>query len=524
MNESLFGFPRTLSSVKQIFLPSNSCIRYDFSPSDVEAIICHSSENSTATFLIPRYPKYNKTVYVANMSSGSTINILIDGNSTPSVSLNYREFVQITCISQLYIISSKGFVRTNKTLLSGRYVETGWITQFQNTTAYNDLCISSENGSNYIYTLSNVTAPYSRNVITKLDSKGSVLWHVMCESSDFNFNSIISSVEEGTPYIYVAGSYSDCSVVAKLTKDADVVWCKRFGAVSSLFYSCCLSYEGQNRYIYAVGKERSTGNYRAYIVKLGTDGSVIWQKTCELSSFNQILASAEGNTNYLYVKSENVIIKHTSDGSVVWSKYPSSGAITSMVRSVENNTVYIYAGHSYSGIFTVVKLTPDGSPVWTKKTNAQGTPFYRSAFVRDRVLICGALRFSSSDYYPYVWTVLSDGSMGFQRYVYPKSGSVISDSAKHPSVFFENGVAYTCFTISTANIYYIMKFCVDFPPSGQIIDIPSLTIYPASASITDNSIVFQTGSYTFSDISVNITSPMLTLIPVKLCQTWSELP
>lgn len=520
MNESLFGFPRTPHSLKQLYLSPNSSTRYSFSPSDVDFVVCHSAENSTATLVIPRSPKYSKTVFIANMSPGTTINILIDGNSTPSASLYYREFVQITCSSQLYTISSKGFVRTGKSLMSGIYPETGWIVRFPQITECNSMCVLSENNVNYLYmVLTYKAGSYTKSALAKADSNGKLIWSLMENTGDITFRHIISSVEQGTSYIYIVGSYMSgyYAFIAKLTKDAEIVWSKRFSTAST-FYSCCLSYEGQDKYIYAVGTIRVSGSNNAYIVKLTTDGSVVWQKTYSASSFTKVVFSPEG---YIYALNSGAIVKLSTEGTMIWQ----IGGISITIPTIENNTSYLYIGRQYSYDFVLSKITPSLSVVWSKKIPSQGsgeTYMDSAVVVGNSIFVCGGLRISSYRH-PYMFKISFDGSVEWQRYTYSGIYQTIYDIAKSVLVVSEKGLVYAYFFLIEEDSRHLMKYCLNYPTNGPVPDIPSIQILPISVPISDYPISLPTLSNTLSDVSNTIVSQSLSLIPITLFYSWSEL-
>ncbi|MFN3605560.1 MAG: hypothetical protein ACK4UJ_12715, partial [Leptonema sp. (in: bacteria)] len=161
-------------------------------------------------------------------------------------------------------------------------------------------------------------------------------------SSDY-FNSVATSIENNTVYIYAVGyEYSstgsnDEAFITKWNTDGTLVWQKKIGGSNDdYFYSVTTSIENNTVYIYAVGYEySSTGNsnYEAFITKWNTDGTLVWQKKI-------------GGSNHDY--------------------------FLSVTTSIENNTVYIYAvGYEYSSTGNyeafITKWNTDGTLVWQKK-------------------------------------------------------------------------------------------------------------------------------------------------------------
>jgi len=204
-------------------------------------------------------------------------------------------------------------------------------------------------------------------------------------SSDDGAFSIIQSSDGG--YVVAGGTESfgageDDFYVVKLDSNGNVVWTKTIGgSLTDVAYSIIQSSDGG--YVVA-GRTSSFGAGRDdfYVVKLDSSGNVLWTKTIGGSSddgASSIMQSSDGGyvvagetRSFGAGEDDFYVVKLDSNGNVVWTKTIGGSDLdvaTSIIQSSDGG--YVVAGYTYSfgagaADFYVVKLDSSGNVVWTK--------------------------------------------------------------------------------------------------------------------------------------------------------------
>jgi uncharacterized delta-60 repeat protein len=258
--------------------------------------------------------------------------------------------------------SSTDSIRSIQQTVDGGYIAAGWTSSFG--------------------------ACYSNAWVLKLNSDGSIAWQkVYCQRDYTRIYSIQQTADGG--YI-AAGDMDDLFVsssdawVLKLNSDGSIAWQKTYGASTYVadepVYSIQQTADGG--YI-AV---RRFGN-KARIFKLNSDGSSAWQKTfggdnsSATDEINSIQQTADGGyiaAGYTFSfgagSSDAWILKLNSDGNIVWEKsygWSRSDHVVSIKETADGG--YIAAGdtNSFGENYLdcdswVLKLHSDGSIAWQK--------------------------------------------------------------------------------------------------------------------------------------------------------------
>jgi uncharacterized delta-60 repeat protein len=273
--------------------------------------------------------------------------------------------------------------------------------------------------------------------ILKLDSNGSVVWQKTYGGTGDDFpQSILQTLDGG--YIvagytdsYGAGSGDFC--VFRLNSTGSVEWQKTYGGSNfDGAYSICEANDGT----YAVTGETDSfgaGNADFWVLKLKSDGSILWQmayggvKADLPKSIQHTLDGGyivAGITNSFGAGNSDVwVLKLNSEGSVVWQKtYGGTGDDAAYSVQQTSDGGYIVAGTTNSfgagnSDVWVLKLNSTGGVTWQKTYGGTGDDF---AYAVKQT--------SDSGYVVAGWTV-SFGAESSDGWVFKlnSSGSVVCD-------------------------------------------------------------------------------------------------
>jgi uncharacterized delta-60 repeat protein len=258
--------------------------------------------------------------------------------------------------------------------------------------------------------------------VVKLDSSGNVIWTKTIGGSGWDEAlSIIQSSDGGYAVAGNTGSFGTGGdvYVVKLDSAGNVVWTKTIGGGIAL--SIIQSSDGG----YAVaGGSFGAGNWDIYVVKLDSEGNVMWTKTIGGSSDDgaySIIQSSDGGyvvagfTRSFGAGPDIYVVKLDSEGNVMWTKTiggSSDDGAYSIIQSSDGG--YVVAGFTRSfgaGPAYVVKLDKDGNVEWTK-TIGGGSMAFSIIQSSDGGYVVAGGSFGAGGVDFYVVKLAPDGTLG----------------------------------------------------------------------------------------------------------------
>ncbi len=263
--------------------------------------------------------------------------------------------------------------------------------------------------------------------IVKINGTGILEWEKTIGGADADMlKSIIQTVDGG--YLVTADSYSDISGdktenskgetdfwILKLDAAGNIIWQHTYGG-DATDYRPKAHQASDGGYIVAGNSESgvsgdktdpSKGDYDIWILKLDTDGNIVWQKTIG-GSAGDILVSFEPTNDGGYIinaysdspasgdKSENSIggedywvIKLNADGSIEWDRTLGGTDINTAVDAIPTmDGGYLAGGYSNSPAsgnksenpvgkfdYWLIKLDSIGAIVWDKTIGGEDDDF-----------------------------------------------------------------------------------------------------------------------------------------------------
>ncbi len=184
--------------------------------------------------------------------------------------------------------------------------------------------------------------------------------------------------------------------VVKMDKDGTVLWNWTQNASGDSDRIQALAVDQDNNYIVG-GYDNSPGNQEWRVVKLDSDGNVLWNFTQNPSGANDaiwsIAVDQEGNyvvAGYDKAPGEDQwrVIKLDSNGNLLWNFTQNATGGSDVAHSViadqENN--YVVAGYDVTGNgqWRVVKLNSDGNVLWNWTQDPSVNGEYAQAVIADQ--------------------------------------------------------------------------------------------------------------------------------------------
>jgi uncharacterized delta-60 repeat protein len=222
--------------------------------------------------------------------------------------------------------------------------------------------------------------------VVKLDSSGSVAWtKTIGGSGDDQANSVVQS-SDGS---YVVAGYTTSfgaggadMYVVKLGSGGNVQWTKTIGGSDDDFANSVIQSSDGGYVIAGYTQSFGAGGYDMYVVKLDSNGNVVWTKTIGGSNSdvaNSIVQSSDGGyvvageTLSFGASGRDIyVVKLDSSGNIVWTK-TIGGSWDDFANSViqSSDGGYVIAGYTQSfgagwDDIYVVKLDSSGNVQWTK--------------------------------------------------------------------------------------------------------------------------------------------------------------
>jgi PKD repeat protein len=288
---------------------------------------------------------------------------------------------------------------------------------------YGDCLDSLEKASDGGYIVAGITS-YSNDFdavcdiwIIKLDSAGNVAWDKTYGRSDADYQVSVQEVfaqDKSTDgWIVVgtsltAGSEYDMWVL-RLDSDGDVIWQKFYAGQSGSEqpYAIHQTYNPEgNPDGFIVGGSTSSfgeGNYDMWVVKLDNDGNVVWEKTYGGDGGDYIhsmqktfdeLGNPDGyiaaGASWSFGGNDMWVVRLDTDGDIIWqtkygrSRVSEANSVQQTFDGLGNPNGYVVAGgtRSYSGdesrVAWVLKLDLYGNVIWEKTYDGSDTDTFES--------------------------------------------------------------------------------------------------------------------------------------------------
>ena len=215
--------------------------------------------------------------------------------------------------------------------------------------------------------------------LLKLDGNGNIVWQKTYGGTGFDYPADVKQTGDGG---FIVAGYTDSfqpgesdTWLLKLNSDGNIAWQKIYGG-NAEDWPASISITSDNGYIVAGTTESfGAGLYDLWMLKLGSDGTVIWEKayggtdndygiaTMQASDGGYIVA---GLTASFGEGSEDAwIMKLDENGAVTWQK-TFGGTGNDYVQSVQETKEgkYIAAGYTFSfasGLTDALFLSLDGN-------------------------------------------------------------------------------------------------------------------------------------------------------------------
>lgn len=227
--------------------------------------------------------------------------------------------------------------------------------------------------------------------LIKVNLSGYSYWtKVYGTDSTFDWGTSIVSASDG---FVLAGYQRDSSdvdnadfFVVKTSSDGDLIWQNPYGTPNNdRAYSITLSSDGG----FVVGgftEESQSGVASPYIIKINSDGDLIWDNIYGNAGLDEklfsIIETSDGgfvatgiSRQLLSTESSLYAIKISSSGAVVWENtYPQS-KLSEGRCVIENNdgSLVICGANSQTGNINITKLEADGHFIWSQNSIVPGT-------------------------------------------------------------------------------------------------------------------------------------------------------
>ncbi len=228
-------------------------------------------------------------------------------------------------------------------------------------------------------------------LIIKSDSLGNSSWQRTFGGSGWDYsNSIIETSDNNFISVGFTTSFTSKNVdgyAIKIDRNGNLIWEKTFGGENwDIFNSVCQD-NNDNLYICGYTESLGSGEDDIYLVKINTDGNIIWEKTFGTTNSEmgfKIIHTSDnnllviGNTGKFVSSGDRDIyaIKINLDGAILWEQtYTSRGSNTYHERGVDiielSEGGYLIIGShaiTYNDVSNIIvlKTNSEGKEIWRK--------------------------------------------------------------------------------------------------------------------------------------------------------------
>jgi len=239
---------------------------------------------------------------------------------------------------------------------------------------------------------------YSINdyVVIKIDSDGNILWQKKIGGINSDIGYAVAVDGSGNVYVTgyqgsdVYGGTYDYGVI-KLDTNGNIIWQKKIGGTGD-DYGRGIAVDGSGN-VYINGSQSSDdyGSNDYGVIKLDTNGNIIWQKKIGGTGDDYGWAIAVDGVGNVYLNGYQAsdvyggtydygVIKLDSSGNLLWQKKigGSSNDYGKAIAVDGSGNVYLngnQASDVYGGTYDygVIKLDPNGNILWQKKIGGVST-------------------------------------------------------------------------------------------------------------------------------------------------------
>mgnify|MGYP006921325376 CR=1 FL=1 len=303
-------------------------------------------------------------------------NRFLGGTSTDSF-----DAIAIDSSNNIYVAGQTSTSGISRSLLV-KYNSSGtqqWAkTLGTNITFHNNywLAVDTDSSGN-VYVAGETYNTQNRGIIAKYDSSGTVIWQKSVDGGPYQFNSLVTA-SDGTSY--VSGTNTSGPIGAqdiaifKYDSSGNVVWQKNLGTVSGNENTADIKLDSSGN-VYLSGRTNVSGTTAPLLVKLDSDGAILWQNQLVGESTAAPSSMTIDALNNVYLvgfiisgSNYNVhIIKYNSSGDLLWQRV-FAGANFEVGEGVAvgpDGSLYFLLDISIPYNFLVCKMGPNGNLIGT---------------------------------------------------------------------------------------------------------------------------------------------------------------
>lgn len=217
--------------------------------------------------------------------------------------------------------------------------------------------------------------------VLKLDDNGNILWQKTYGgiSNDYP-RSIFKTLDGGFIITCETESFgaglSDVWVI-KFDKDGNIVWQKTYGGSNSDSGASIIGTTDNGYIVTGQTNSYGAGNGDILILKLDNMGNILWQKAYGGVNWEHPVSIIETlNNNYIIVgftfsfgtgDQDVWVLKLDSEGNIIWQKTygtPSADMARSMIKTTDNGIIIVGYSNGTNGVW-VLKLGQNGEPLYS---------------------------------------------------------------------------------------------------------------------------------------------------------------
>ncbi|MFH1230969.1 MAG: hypothetical protein V1709_05670 [Planctomycetota bacterium] len=329
-------------------------------------------------------------------------------------------------------------------LSSGQAGSSSWAKTYGTASPEKVSSIEQTNDGGYIMIGFAATASSTKNIdsfrVIKLNPDGKIMWQKTYDGA-VDYGYFIHQTKDGG---YIIAGNTGCyggntdAWILKLDSNGKIEWQKTYGGTGAdAVYS--IQQTGDEGYIVAGFASLGAGGKDFWILKLNNDGSIAWQKTYG-GPMDEIANSAIQTVDGGYIvagwtvsfsdvdiskrMADFWILKLNSDGSIIWQKtYGGVGGEWARTIQETKDGYYIVSGITTSfgagnGDIWIIKLNSDGTIIWQKGYGGKKDEGANSIQITNDngCIVAGATTsFGAGSYDAWLLKLNSDGMIEWQK-------------------------------------------------------------------------------------------------------------